>query len=1150
MKKNPNYVLFRKKLLLRMKLTFFFLLVFSMQISASVSMHGQVTLKMQNESIRDVFKEIETQSPYRFFYNEAFADLNKRVNINVDDTDINSTLDELLLMSDMSYKVLDNNLVVIAPRKELQQHVVTGRVTDAETGEPLPGASVIIRGTTTGTITGVDGSYSLSVPGPETVIVISYVGYIQKEIMIGDNTVIDVTLEEDVRLLDEIVVIGYASQRVGEITGSVSTITSEQLADIPAANASSALRGITSGVTITQDNRPGASAIVRIRGLGTINNNDPLWVVDGVPGATVLPEDIESISVLKDAASQAIYGARAANGVILVTTKSGARNQDVRVNFTARNGINQNISSYDLLNTQEYGEWLWLAAANQGWDNYSHVQYGSGSSPSIPDYIVPARGVEGQVDHSLYDNLMFHENGTDTYLIAKANKEGTDWMDAVTRNARFQQYSLGISGGGERTNYAFTANYRDEEGILDYTGFSRYGMRLNFDANLLDWLEVGERLNVTFTEFQGSRSHMGQHSVMGYIHRMQPIIPVYDIAGNHAGTIAPGTDNSPSPAFHLWSARNNYNRILFSTGNIYANATIFDDLVFRTLVGFDTDISNYRNVSYNEVAQAERGMYDGLSQGGTARIQYTWTNTLSYNTTLFDNHNLTAILGYEYTNAEWRNMGASRNDFFFKDDNYIQLSVGERDLNNSGSKSEWALISQFGRLNYAIANKYLFQATARRDGSSRFGEENRYGIFPAFSGGWRLSSESFMDFSNDWLYDMKIRFGWGQSGNDQIGNYNGYTTFISNPNNSYYPITGSISSATSGFRAAAIGDPRTHWETTTTTNLGVDANLFGQFNFTFDLWKRETTNMLYPKRIPDILGQANAPSINIGDMVNTGFDLELAYSGNNSGELQYDLGLNVSRYTNEIIRLSDVAGEFLSSTGTRAESGRSFPEFYGYIVEGIFQTQEEADGHATAFGSGGTYNAPGNFKYKDLNGDGVINADDQTYIGSPHPDFTAGLNINLRYRDFRLTSFLYLSYGNDMINWTRRHLDYNIWYGNRSKRALYESWGSPYLENNEDAKMPRALIEDSGHRQMSTYFLEDASFLRMQNIVIGYNVGSLFPGIPFTRMEIYGQITNVFTITNYSGLDPELARSGMGMGVDDSAWPQPRQFMIGIGLDF
>ena len=1149
MKKNPTSVLFQNKILLRMKLTFLLLLVFSMQITASVSMHGQVTLKMQNESIRDVFKEIETQSPYRFFYNEAFADLNKRININVDDRDINSTLDELLLMSDMSYKVLDNNLVVIAPRKELQQQVVTGQVTDAATGEPLPGASVVIQGTTTGTTTGIDGDYSLSVPGPESVLEITFVGYLTQQILVGNNTVINVNLSEDVRLLDEIIVVGYATQRAGEITGSVSTVTAGRIADLPAVNTSSILRGAASGVTITQSNTPGTEAIVRVRGLGTINNNNPLWVVDGVPGAPVNPEDIESISVLKDASSQAIYGARAANGVILVTTKAGSKNQAPRISVSVRNGINQNISSYDLLNTQEWGEWLWLAAQNQGIENFSHVQYGSGPQPTIPEYVFPARA--SSVDYSLYDNMMLHEDGTDTYLITKANKEGTDWLQEVTRNATFQQYNFDISGGSDNTNYAFTANYLGEEGVLQYTGFTRYGIRANFDAKLADWLEVGERLNVSYRNFQGSRSDHGQHTVMSYIFRMQPIIPVFDVAGNHAGTQVPGTDNSPSPAFHLWSARNNYNRILSSSGNVYANATILEGLSFNTLFGFNFSQGNARSINYNEVAHAERGLYDGLSENSNVGVQYNWTNTLNYSKSL-DNHHFNTILGYEYIAAESRWFNASRTEFFFKDPNYIQLGVGERDVRNDGNFSEWALISQFGRLNYNYQGKYLFQATVRRDGSSRFGQENRYGTFPAFSAGWRLSGEDFMLFASEWLFDLKLRAGWGQAGNDQIGNYNGFTTFRANPANSYYPITGSNTSATSGFRAAAIGDPTTHWETTTTTNIGVDANLFGNLSLTFDLWKRETTNMLYQKAIPDILGRASAPSINIGDMENNGFDFELAYFGGAPGPgLQYDIAFNISRYRNKIIRLSDVAGEFISGAGAaRAEAGRAFPEFYGYVVDGIFQTQAEADAHPTAFGTSGTYNQPGNWKFQDVNGDGVINADDQTWIGSPHPDFTAGLDLSLRYRNFRVTTFLYASYGNDAVNWTRRHLDFNIWRGNRSKRALYESWGSPYLANNADAKMPQALISDAGHREMSTYFIEDASYLRMQNLIIGYDFTSLLPNQPFTKIEVYGQVTNLFTITNYSGLDPEIGRAGMGMGLDDGAWPSPRQFMVGVGIGF
>ena len=1112
-----------------------------------------ITVQISNLTIAEALEKIAEQIKVGFSYNPDIMP-DKTVSLELVHTPAYMVIYKVLEGTNLEPVLPPSKDVIVIREKEqpeeeeIFQDTVRGTVVDAQTGEALPGVNILIEGTATGTTTNINGEFELNVPSLDITLVFSYIGYDRLVVNIEGRSELNIELTSDVQMLEDIVVIGYQTQRLEEVTGSVSRITAEQIVDNPAVDASTLLQGTASGVTVSQNNRPGDGGIVRIRGLGTINNNDPLWVVDGVPGASVIPQDIESITVLKDASAQAIYGARGANGVIVVTTKSGARNQSPQVSVSVRSGINQNVNSFDLLNTREWGEWYWLHAKNSGIENINHPQYGSGPEPDIPEYIIPARGTN--VNHDLYDNLLPHQNGTDTFLITKANQEGTDWMDAVTRNAMFQQYSIGLSGGSESTRYAVTLNHRDEDGILQYTGFSRQSIRVNISSNITDWLEIGERLNVTYETFQGNRGNHSNFSPISLTYRMQPIIPVFDIAGNHAGTQAAGTDNAPSAAFALWSARDNYTKRLSGIGNAYANLSITEGLELRGVFGFDLRQGNSRNINYNEVAQDERGLYDGVNESNNVRIQQNWTATLRYFET-FQSHQVEVLLGAEQIMTENRFVSASRNDFFFSNPNYIQLSVGERDVSNNSGMSEWALNSQFTRLNYNYDNRYLLETTVRRDGSSRFSRDNRYGIFPAVSLGWRLSSESFMSsFTDTWLEDLKIRASWGRSGNDQVGNYNSFTTFRSSPNNSYYPITGSSTSATSGFIASTIGNPATSWEETTTINLGVDID-FGNLSFTLDLWERETNDMLYQQGIPNIFGQAAAPSINVGNMLNRGIDFNVDFFGQAFNQsLQYDISLNISRYTNEILKLSEAAGEFITGpAGARTEVGRSFPEFYGYVVEGIFQSQEEADAHPPAFGSTGTYNEPGHFKFRDVNGDGVINANDRTYIGSPHPDFTSGLNINLRYKNFRTSTNIFMSYGNDMINWTRNHIDFNTWYGNRSKRALYESWGSPYLDNNEDAKMPKVRVNDGGHREMSSYFVEDASYLRMQNLLIGYNLGNLFPNLNFRNLEIYAQVTNLFTITNYSGLDPELGRGGMGMGVDDGAWPTPRQYLFGISLE-
>ncbi|MGM0531992.1 MAG: SusC/RagA family TonB-linked outer membrane protein [Bacteroidota bacterium] len=1044
----------------------------------------------------------------------------------------------------------------------LQQEIeVTGTVTDAETEEPLPGVNIVVEGTTRGTTTDMDGNYTIEAPADAT-LEFSFVGYQQQTVDISGRQEINVQMQQSVTELEEVVAVGYASRQAGEVTGSVSSVNTDDLAEMAAVDASETLRGNVSGVTIQESNTPGEGAQIRIRGLGTINDNNPLWVVDGVPGGNVNPDNIESISILKDASAQAIYGARAANGVVLVTTKSGKQGAKTQINVNVRSGISRNVNSYDLLNTREYGEMLWLMADNEG-DDYGHVQYGDGDEPEIPEYILPAGADEA--DHSKYDYKMRHEDGDDTYIIMKANKEGTDWMDEITRDAAYEEYTVDMSGGGEATSYAFQMGYLREEGVLKHTGYDRYNLRSNITAEPFDWLEVGEKIGVTYSKDNGNQLDNNEGSGVSWAYRMQPIVPVYDIKGNFAGSRAEGMGNASNPMFTLYSNRHDWDKSLNASGNVFAEASILDDLSLRTLFGFDYDASQGRNLGYVEKAHAERGTYRGLSESDNFGLQWNWSNTLEYSNTFADLHDLTVMAGTEAVDNTSRWRGGSRDEFFSGNPLYMQLDAGVQNQTNYGNVSEWALFSMFARVNYTLADKYLLEGVIRRDGSSRFGGDERYGIFPAASVGWRVSNEDFMAWSEDWLNFLKLRAGYGETGNDRIGNYNSFTTFASSlgaptweGGGSYYPITGiNTGGGAAGFKRDAFGNPTVRWEATKTTNFGLDATIFDNLDISVDLWQRRTEDMLYPKRIPDVLGQASAPSINVGEMKNDGIDVELGYQGSAMNqELEYNVSFNISHYKNEIVQLSNVEEEFMEGDYlremlyTRAEEGTQFPEFYGYKVEGIFQSQEEADAHPPAFGEDGDYNEPGHFKYKDVNGDGVINADDRTYIGDPHPDFTAGFNLRMSYKGFHLRANLYSSYGNEMVNYVRRWIDFNQFLGNRSKRRLYESWGSPYLDDNENATMPKAEDNDDGSQVPSTYFVEDASFLRMQNLRLSYDLGNLVDEANFRNIRVYGQATNLFTITNYSGLDPEVNTGGINRGVDQGAWPTPRQFMFGVNFGF
>jgi TonB-linked SusC/RagA family outer membrane protein len=1029
-----------------------------------------------------------------------------------------------------------------------QQKTIRGTVTDSE-GGTLPGVSVAVKGTTTGTITNMDGVYELVVPAESKILVFSYIGMLTQNVEIADKTTIDVSLVDDVIGIDEVVVVGYGTRMKEELTGAVSTVSKEQMEMSTAPSVVSRLQGQVSGVTVTSANRPGGDATIRIRGLGTINDPNPLYIIDGVPagpGNNISPGDVESISILKDASSTAIYGARGANGVVIITTKRGQENQKPAVTFSLKTGVTSATNQYSMLNTQEYGEALWLQAKNTN-STPNHPQYGSGANPVIPDYILPAGASEGDpsVNPSLYSYY--------DYLIFPANKQGTDWYDEIYQNGIIQEYDLSVSGGGKGSTYAFSGNYLNEEGIMKYTDFKRYTFRVNADSKVNDWFRAGESLQLVYIDEMGRFTDNAEDSPISHAYRAQPIIPVYDIAGNFAGSKAPGMGNADNPVATLYRSRNNNGKWARALGNAYGEITFMPGLTFKSLFGFNFGQWNYKGYSIPNPEHSEPQLVNGMNADSNYSMQWNWSNTLNFNKTFKEIHKFNVILGSEAIDNKYQSLNASRRNYFSEDPGYMQLDSGESNKENSGTGSEWSLFSLFGRVNYDLMGKYFVEATVRRDGSSRFGAENRYGTFPAASVAWAVSQEDFMASTSTWLDLMKVRFGWGMSGNDRIGNYNSYSTFGTDAYRASYAIDGSNTSAASGFKPAANGNKDVSWETTNTLNFGLDMNMLDNtLSASLDIWQRNTQDMLYQLSVPQVMGIATPPYINIGEMKNTGFDFELGYSNSMmDGELKYNVRATISRYKNEIMKLSDdVEEEIIGATErqmnyTRATVGTAFPEFYGYIVDGIFQTQAEADAHATF----GTYNAPGHYKYRDLNGDGEISPDDdRTYIGSPHPDFTGGLNLDLAYKGFDLNMFFYGSYGNEMINYVRRWIDYGMFNGGLSKDALYETWGSPYLSNNADATLPK-LDQADGSQQPSTAFIEDGSFLRLKTLRLGYTLPkAVVQKAQMGSVKFYVQVTNLFTLTKYSGLDPELNASGTSMGLDRGAWPTPRQIMFGVNV--
>ncbi|SHJ09159.1 SusC/RagA family TonB-linked outer membrane protein [Pseudozobellia thermophila] len=1033
-----------------------------------------------------------------------------------------------------------------------QEQTVVGTVADEQ--GPIPGANILVKGTSRGVTTDFDGNFSIQA-SPDDVLVVSYIGYATQNITVGNRTSIDIRLQADQQQLEEVVVIGYGTRRKGSLTSAVATVDNNYLEQQPVSNVSKALQGSASGVTTISASTPGGDAEVRIRGMGTINNNGPLWVVDGVQGApSPPPGQIESIQVLKDASSTAIYGARGANGVILVTTKSGRKNQAVQIDMSVKTGMSFSTAKYDIMtDPQLLGELMWLELGNDGLPQ-AHTHYGNGAVPVLNEYLFPNGGVSGSanVNMALYDQQ--------SYPITKANAQGTDWLDEIYQHGLLQDYNLSVTGGSEKTSYSFQGGFLEENGILKNTSFNRISFRSNVDSRPLEWLNIGQRLGVTYGETKGWGGNNSHNNLFNQIYLASPLIPVRDEAGNWAGGVVGGSIyDGPNPVGYLDRLKNNYNKKYNITGNIYAAVEPIGNLTIKTLLGYDVQLLNGFSPTFAAWEQTNGARGTTLYENSSNASRWNWTNTVNYKKTFAEDHNLDVLVGIEASKQTYRYMSASRQDYFSDDLNFLVLDAGASNQLNNGSGYASSLFSFFSRLNYDYAQKYMVDLTVRRDGSSRFGESNRYGVFPAASVGWVVSKENFLSGAEDWLSYFKLRASWGQSGNDQIGNYNSYTTFGSNPGASFYAISGSDNNITLGYESLNLGNPDAKWETTTSTNIAFDATFFRKFDLSVDFWKKDTEDMLFPVAIPQVAGDVVEPSVNIGSMSNKGVDISLSYRTSAWDDwFKLNVSGTFTAYKNEVTKLSNNENEFLQGFPTRqqiytrTEAGHSFPEYYGYVVDGIFQTQAEADAHAV----NGDYNQPGNLIIRDVDGDGEITPDDRTYIGNPHPDFTTGLRLGMEFGNVDFSATLYASVGNDLANYTNRFIRYGLFTGPNSEDRLYRSWGSPYLADNNDAILPKASTSTSFEQNASTEYIEDGSFLRVQNLQLGYTFPEkLVEDLHIKHLKLYVQGANLFTFTKYSGLDPEITakrENGVAQeidrGVDVGTWPIAKQIMLGLNI--
>ena len=1003
-----------------------------------------------------------------------------------------------------------------------QEVTINGKVTSESDGFPLPGATVLIKGTTKGTQTDFDGNYQIDANYGET-LVVSYVGFQPIEIAVADGAQYNVNLKEDTFQLDAVVITGYTSEKKKDITGAVSVVDVDEMKKQVVANPIKALQGRVPGMVVTGNGSPSSPATVRIRGIGTLNNNDPLYIIDGVPTKSGMHElnsnDIESIQVLKDASAASIYGSRAANGVIIVTTKHG-RTGKTELKVDTYTAISNYANRTEMLDTEGYGRALWNAHINNGTDpNSNSVQYQfdwgttSDGTPVLNQVLVP-------------------EYLDDARTLKSSN---TDWFDEISRMGVTQNLNLSLTNGTENGNYFMSLGYFDNEGVIKTTNFNRLSARINSEYRLFDdKVTVGENLSLTKTkEVAGSPINEALQAL--------PIIPVRTVDGQGWGGPVGGMNDRQNPVRLLEDNKQNGYDFVRIFGNFYALAKLAKGLEFKTSIGVDYSFYKAKNFRKRYESGYLSNPVNRLENTQTTTGKTTWSNTLNYIYSS-ENHNLNALAGIEYYHENGDTFWASRQEFVNEDEDFTYLDSGTGAKDNGGSAVENVLLSYFGKVSYSYKDKYLASATLRYDGSSRFGQNNRYGFFPAFSAGWRLSEEAFIKDNISFLNDLKFRFGWGITGNQEIDNNAIYNIYVTNYANTSYDISGDKSGVLpSGYVLTQNANPDLRWEESTMTNFGVDFELFDRKVYgSAEYYIKETSDILLLPPYIGTLGEGGNRWVNGASMENKGFDFNLGSRFILGEDLMVNINANLSQYTNKVTELPDEVVNAYGGDG-RGQNilGRPINSFFGYVADGIFKSQGEVDAHANQPGKG-----LGRIRYTDLNGDGVINDFDRTWIGRPHPDFTYGLSMDLSYKNFDFSFFIQGVAGIDVVNEFKYATDF--WSvsetGSNKGTRLLNAW-SP---SNPDSNIPAiALVDNNFESRFSTYFIENGSYLKLRNVQIGYTLDQETVskiGMSSFRMYIGGDNLGILAKSkSFTGVDTE--NPGFG-------YPNPVVGTLGFNMKF
>jgi TonB-linked SusC/RagA family outer membrane protein len=1074
-----------------------------------------------------------------------------------------------------------------------QQAQITGYVTTSA-GEPLEGVTVAVADGDAQTRTDADGRYEITAPA-DAVLVFTLIGYRAQALNVAGRTMLDVTMEPAIAVLDEIIVTGYAEQRRADITGAVSSVDTESLDRETSTSVLKRLEGRVAGVTVDNSGDPSSRSVVRIRGISSFQNNNPLYIVDGTPVEGeyfnwLNPNDIASMQVLKDASAASIYGSRATNGVIIIETRKQGPTGAPRFTIDTRFGMATPVRGYDdflITDALEYHEVLRRSYENAGLAVPTNT-YGDPNNPSLPDYIWPNRDWDGDGD---VDPTMQADVDTIPYVWGDPSYQqgmlmpassGTNWWDEVFGRGYVADVNLGVSGSGEGFGYNVSFNYLNQEGTAIFNLFNRYSVRANTQFEY-GRFTVGENLAVAYERYYGGAGDPGGYAEGGILGKnilMQPIVPVYDQLGQQrlaegldpapyfAGGKAVGLGNQSNPVWAAWGNKDDIGKNIKVFGNVYGGLELTPGLQFTTRFG--VNLNENSNYGFNpiEPQHSEPTFTNGIYENYSTFREWTWSNTLNYSSDFGGRHDFDLLLGQEANKGVSRGAGGSISNLISTTTSarYIQDALGDaasKNINSYGGRA--SLLSFFGKLDYSYADRYRLSFTLRRDGSSRLGPDSRWGTFPAFSLGWRLSQEPFLQRSQ-FFTNIMLRFGWGVTGNQAIPSGRVVSQFGGSQGDTFYDITGSGSAIEPGYRQTALGNPNLKWEENESMNIGLDLEFFGgAASLVFDAYQRKTDNLLFAPGTPGTAGVAAPPIVNIGQMENRGIDFSLGYTGT-VGDGTWRVAFNGSHYKNEIVRIDGVQDFFFGPVSTRYgnqvinQVGYPIGAFYGLEADGFFEDDAAVTAHATQGGA-----APGRIRFVDqptdndgdgvIDGpDGVINADDRIVVGSPHPDFTGGLDFALEIGRFDFAATVFGTFGNEIWDVQKEFYVFRNFSTNVRKDLLTDSWTPGTAET---AKYPQLDINDTfSGQQLSSYYVEDGSYVRLRNLQVGYRVPESF--IPGTR--IYVQAENLFTITGYPGLDPSLPAANVGgaagdisdqyRGVDRGAYPSSRTISLGISATF